>query len=96
MPNSQSLSLFKRAQTNLFKKPFSTLQINWVEVAALDSEFKKQIGTVTDAKTSEKILSIIKNAGQEFPCLTCASRDECGSFKWFTKWFGTDFKVDPE
>jgi len=25
---------------------------------------------------------------REFPCLSCPSKDECNSFKWFLTWFG--------
>jgi hypothetical protein len=56
----------------------------------MESEFKKQIGQIADGATTEKILNVVKVAGQEFPCLNCPSKDECGTFKWFTKWFGTE------
>jgi hypothetical protein len=69
---------------------------NLQRVAKVQSEFKKQIEQITDNKKSDKILSIVKVAGEEFPCLACASKDECGSFKWFTKWFGTDFATAEE
>ena len=42
-----------------------------------------------DETTQSKIEQIIAEAGNEFPCLSCPSKDECGSFKWFLKWFGT-------
>jgi hypothetical protein len=57
----------------------------------MESEFKNEIEKITDNETTKKVLSIVKAAGQEFPCLSCASREDCGSFKWFTKWFGSDF-----
>jgi hypothetical protein len=61
----------------------------------VEGEFSKQIKQITVLETAEKLLNIVKNAGEEFPCLACGSRDECDSFKWFIKWFikwfGTDF-----
>jgi len=57
----------------------------------MEGELNKQIKQITDHETALKMLSVIKIAGEEFPCLSCGSRDECESFKWFTKWFGTDF-----
>jgi hypothetical protein len=59
----------------------------------MQGEFEKQIRKITDNKTSEKLVEMINLAGQDFPCLTCPSNAECGSFKWFIKWFGkTDLK----
>jgi hypothetical protein len=55
----------------------------------MQGEFEKQIRKITDNKTSEKLVEMINFAGQDFPCLTCPSNAECGSFKWFIKWFGT-------
>jgi hypothetical protein len=55
----------------------------------LAGEFQKQLeDIIDDAKTSQEVLEMIKTAGAEFPCLSCPSKAECGSFKWFTKWFG--------
>ena len=54
------------------------------------SEFGKRMKTIgLDETTQSKIEQIIAEAGNEFPCLSCPSKDECGSFKWFLKWFGT-------
>jgi hypothetical protein len=54
------------------------------------SEFGKRMKTIgLDEATQSKIEQIIAEAGNEFPCLSCPSKDECGSFKWFLKWFGT-------
>ena len=36
----------------------------------------------------QSIEEIIKAAGNEFPCLSCQSNDECNTIKWFLKWFG--------
>ena len=51
-------------------------------------EIENQIRKITDDKSAEKIVEVIHVAGQEFPCLTCPSNEECGTFAWFTKWFG--------
>jgi hypothetical protein len=51
-------------------------------------EFEKQIRKITDNKSTGKIIEVINSAGQEFPCLSCSSNEECATFKWFTKWFG--------
>jgi hypothetical protein len=52
-------------------------------------EFEKQIEQlkITNDQT-EIILNVINSAGKEFPCLTCPSKVDCGTFKWFLKWFG--------
>jgi hypothetical protein len=42
-----------------------------------------------DEKTQNKIEQVIGEAGKEFPCLSCPSKDECNSYKWFLKWFET-------
>jgi len=54
----------------------------------LSGEFENQIKKITDNKSAEKIIEVINVARQEFPCLSCPSNDECGTFAWFTKWFG--------
>lgn|GEM_PF-1981675 len=41
-----------------------------------------------DETTRREVLITVKAAAEEFPCLACASKDECASFKWFLKWFG--------
>jgi hypothetical protein len=40
----------------------------------------------------DRIIQVIADAGKEFPCLSCPSKDECASFAWFLKWFGTEKK----
>ena len=56
----------------------------------MENEFEKQFSTLKlGAATENKILQIIQSAGEEFPCLSCPSKDECNTFKWFAKWFGT-------
>jgi hypothetical protein len=53
-------------------------------------EFGKRMKTIgLDEETQSKIEQLIGEAAGEFPCLTCPSKDECNSFKWFLKWFGT-------
>jgi hypothetical protein len=55
----------------------------------MTGEFEKQIDQMKLGKEqTETILSVINSAGKEFPCLTCTSKDDCGTFKWFLKWFG--------
>jgi len=36
----------------------------------------------------QEIEKIIKKVGDEFPCLSCPSTNECATFAWFLKWFG--------
>jgi len=54
------------------------------------AEFRKRLKAMgLDGETLSKIEQSLGEAGNEFPCLSCPSKDECGSFKWFLKWFGT-------
>jgi len=54
------------------------------------SEFGKRLKAMgLEEETLDKIELLLGEAGSEFPCLSCPSRDECVSFKWFLKWFGT-------
>jgi hypothetical protein len=54
------------------------------------AEFGKRLKSIglNEAALGE-VERLLGEAAGEFPCLSCASRDECGSFKWFLKWFGT-------
>ena len=53
------------------------------------TEFERRIKEIIkNPKVEGKIIQIISNAGSEFPCLSCPSKDDCGSFNWFIKWFG--------
>ena len=53
-------------------------------------EIERQIKkAVNDRNVTEQIMRVIETAGQEFPCLSCSSKDECKTFSWFKKWFGT-------
>ncbi|MGD6852256.1 MAG: hypothetical protein ACQCN6_09385 [Candidatus Bathyarchaeia archaeon] len=57
----------------------------------MTGELEKQLREhVKDKETADNLQEIISAAGKEFPCLSCPSRNECGSFSWFIKWFGTD------
>ena len=53
------------------------------------NEFEEQIKQMKlGSEATGQVLKMIAHAGEEFPCLSCPSKDECGSFKWFVKWFG--------
>jgi hypothetical protein len=55
----------------------------------MPGELENQIReTVKDKQTAQKLVDTVSSAGQEFPCLTCESRDECATYLWFAKWFG--------
>ena len=55
----------------------------------MSNEFQKRLDLLElDTATLEKIAQIIAEAGKEFPCLSCPSKDDCSNFKWFLKWFG--------
>ena len=63
----------------------------------MGGEIEKQIKEIVkDEKTVEQLMSIIRTTGQEFPCSTCPSKDECKTFNWFIKWFGTNFSTGNE
>jgi hypothetical protein len=54
------------------------------------SEVRQRLeSTGVDEATLGKVEQLLDEAAGEFPCLSCPSKDECGSFKWFLKWFGT-------
>ncbi len=55
----------------------------------MSAEFERKIKEITmDPAVMQKLAGIISEAGTEFPCLSCPSKDECKSYKWFLKWFG--------
>lgn len=54
----------------------------------MPGEFETKIKQLTDNQTSQKVVEMLNMAGSEFPCLTCPSNQDCGTFKWFQKWFG--------
>jgi hypothetical protein len=54
----------------------------------LISEFRKRNELLEfDEETKKKVIDVIKEAGEEFPCLACSSKDDCANFKWYKKWF---------
>jgi hypothetical protein len=55
----------------------------------MTGEFEKQISQRNLERDEVKeILAIIGSAGEEFPCLSCPSKGDCNTYKWFIKWFG--------
>ena len=54
------------------------------------AEFGRRLKIIgLNEETQSKIEKLIGEAAGEFPCLSCPSKDECNSFKWFLKWFVT-------
>jgi hypothetical protein len=53
----------------------------------LVNEFRKRLELKLGKETLEKVLKVIEDAGEEFPCLACPSKDDCANFKWYLKWF---------
>ncbi|MCL1976541.1 MAG: hypothetical protein FWG55_00275 [Candidatus Bathyarchaeota archaeon] len=59
-------------------------------------EFKKRIEALgLDEEMRQKLLSIIEEAGSEFPCLFCGSNDDCENFQWYLKWFSNKIDNNP-
>jgi hypothetical protein len=57
---------------------------------SMNNEFEKRIDSLSLDKENKKVIrNLIMEAGKEFPCLKCPSKDECENFKWFVKWFGS-------
>ena len=55
----------------------------------MTAEFERKTKEIIkDPVVEQKLAKIISEAGSEFPCLSCPSKDECNSYKWFLKWFG--------
>jgi hypothetical protein len=55
----------------------------------MSNEFKKRIELLDfDSNSVTRIMKLIMEAGKEFPCQKCPSKDECENYKWFLKWFG--------
>jgi hypothetical protein len=53
-------------------------------------EIEKQINNLKlDGEKKQKIVSILASATEEFPCQSCESKDECSTYNWFLKWFGS-------
>ena len=54
----------------------------------MTGEFRKRIELLgLDEETTKKVIDLVKEAGVEFPCLACPSKDTCENFKWYIKWF---------
>jgi len=54
----------------------------------MTTEFEKRIKLFNlDNDTTSKLMALITEAGKEFPCQKCPSKDECENYKWFLKWF---------
>ncbi len=52
------------------------------------NEFERRLKQLKlDQVTAGKVRNLVQEAMQEFPCMSCASKDECSNFKWFVKWF---------
>ena len=48
----------------------------------MTSEFEKRIGLLNfESDTVAKIMKLITEAGIEFPCQKCPSKDECENYK---------------
>ena len=46
----------------------------------MPGEFEKQIKNMPiNETTKNEIIEIINKAGEEFPCLSCTSKDECNN-----------------
>jgi hypothetical protein len=55
----------------------------------MTNEFEKRIDSLSfDTQDKQEVKKLVIEAGKEFPCLICPSKDECENFKWFIKWFG--------
>ena len=51
-------------------------------------EFRNRVELLgLDEQTKKKVIDLIMEAGEEFPCLACPSNDTCENFKWYIKWF---------
>jgi hypothetical protein len=56
----------------------------------MTNEFERRIESlILDEETRITVKNLIVEAGKDFPCLNCTSKDECENFKWFVKWFGS-------
>ena len=55
----------------------------------MSNEFENRIELFNfEGDKVAKIMKLIIEAGNEFPCQKCPSKDECENYKWFLKWFG--------
>jgi hypothetical protein len=52
----------------------------------MSSELQKQIEKAfSNKETRDKIMQIVDLVGKGFPYLSCPSKDDCDSFKWYIK-----------
>jgi len=59
-------------------------------IYCMTNEFERRIESlILDEETRITVKNLIVEAGKDFPCLNCTSKDECENFKWFVKWFGS-------
>jgi hypothetical protein len=58
-------------------------------ITEMPAEFERKTKEIIkDPAVEQKLAEIVGETGNEFPCLSCPSKDECGSYEWFLKWFG--------
>jgi hypothetical protein len=51
---------------------------------------KKVRTTIENQSIAEKLVEAVDSAAKDFPCLECPSHENCGTFKWYLKWFGEE------
>jgi hypothetical protein len=52
------------------------------------NEFERRLGKLgLDKSAEDKVRKLVQEAMQEFPCMSCPSKEDCSNFKWFVKWF---------
>jgi hypothetical protein len=52
------------------------------------NDFEKRLKKLNlDEQTADKVRKLVQEVMLEFPCMSCASKEECSNFKWFVKWF---------
>ncbi len=54
----------------------------------MTGEFVKRVELLgLSEESKQKVLDLVREVGDEFPCLACPSKDDCENFKWHIKWF---------
>jgi hypothetical protein len=54
----------------------------------MSGEFKERIRLLgLDDASEKKVIDLIQEAGKQYSCLACPSKDTCENFKWYVKWF---------
>ena len=52
------------------------------------NEFEKRLKKINlDKVEEEEVRRLIQEVMEEFPCMSCSSKNECSNFNWFAKWF---------